>query len=75
MSIITAKQNWTVTGNDKLSAPWWFVQNIDVIRDASGAVSGIKMSDGRVITLWFKRLTDDVCYEEVKKNSLIRKCR
>lgn len=49
----------SVTGKDRLSAPWWFVQNIDIVRDGSGAVSGIKMSNGRVVNLWFKRLPDD----------------
>nr|WP_295928727.1 serine hydrolase [uncultured Dyadobacter sp.] len=51
--------NLNITGKDKLSAPWWFVQSIDIVRDGSGAISGLKMSNGRVVNLWFKRLPDD----------------
>ncbi len=49
----------TVAGKDKLNAPWWFIQNIEVVRNAAGAVSGIKVSNGRVMNLWFTKLPDD----------------
>ncbi|WP_353721163.1 serine hydrolase [Dyadobacter sp. 676] len=48
-----------IVGKDKLNAPWWFVQNIEVVRNPSGAVTGIKVSNGRVVNLWFKKLPDD----------------
>ncbi|SEJ84597.1 CubicO group peptidase, beta-lactamase class C family [Dyadobacter sp. SG02] len=48
-----------IVGKDKLNTPWWFVQNIEVARNPSGAVTGIKVSNGRVANLWFKKLPDD----------------
>ncbi|GAB2772712.1 hypothetical protein GCM10027275_14550 [Rhabdobacter roseus] len=48
-----------VLSPDRLQAPWWFVQNIDLVRDTSGKVVGLKMTNGRVANLWFKRLPDD----------------
>ncbi|NIJ52822.1 serine hydrolase [Dyadobacter arcticus] len=51
--------NLIVTGKDKLQAPWWFVQTIDMLRDASGHVNGLKMTNGRVMNLRFKKLADD----------------
>ncbi|MBE9463509.1 serine hydrolase domain-containing protein [Dyadobacter subterraneus] len=48
-----------VVNKDRLTAPWWFVQNIDIARDVSGKVTGIRMSNGRVVNLWFKRLNED----------------
>lgn len=48
-----------VMNKDRLNAPWWFVQNIDIVRDAAGKVLGLKMTNGRVANLWFKRLPDD----------------
>ncbi|GLU55543.1 hypothetical protein Dfri01_50040 [Dyadobacter frigoris] len=44
---------------DRFVAPWWFVQNVDIARDESGKVSGLRMSNGRVMNLWFKRLNED----------------
>ncbi|HEY0111491.1 MAG TPA: hypothetical protein VGB67_17755, partial [Fibrella sp.] len=49
----------TVTAKDRLTAPWWFVQNINIVRDAADQVTGLRMSNGRVVNLWFKRLADD----------------
>ncbi|HEV7347522.1 serine hydrolase domain-containing protein [Telluribacter sp.] len=48
-----------VLTKDRLQAPWWFVQNIELVRDASDKVLGLRMSNGRVQNLWFKRLSDD----------------
>ncbi|MNY72625.1 hypothetical protein D3C86_2112290 [compost metagenome] len=48
-----------IVDKDKLNAPWWFVQNIEVVRNPSGAITGIRMSNGRVMNLWFKKLPDD----------------
>jgi CubicO group peptidase (beta-lactamase class C family) len=48
-----------IMSKDRLNAPWWFVQNIDMVRDATGKVTGLKMTNGRVANLWFKRLPDD----------------
>lgn len=48
-----------IVDKDKLNAPWWFVQNIEVVRNPSGAITGIRMSNGRVVNLWFKKLPDD----------------
>jgi len=48
-----------IVDKDKLNTPWWFVQNIEVARNPSGAVTGIKVSNGRVVNLWFKKLPDD----------------
>ncbi|TLV02220.1 serine hydrolase [Dyadobacter luticola] len=48
-----------VVSKDKLSSSWWFVGSIDMIRDASGNVSGLKMSNGRVMNLRFKKIPDD----------------
>ncbi len=44
---------------DRLQAPWWFVQSIDMVRDSADKVIGLRMSNGRVRNLWFKRLPDD----------------
>ncbi|WP_159476279.1 serine hydrolase [Dyadobacter sp. 3J3] len=48
-----------VVSKDRFAAPWWFVQNIEIARDESGKVSGLRMSNGRVVNLWFKRLNED----------------
>lgn len=48
-----------VVSKDRWAAPWWFVQNVDIARDESGKVTGLRMSNGRVVNLWFKRLNDD----------------
>jgi CubicO group peptidase (beta-lactamase class C family) len=48
-----------IVGKDKLNAPWWFVQNIEMVRNPAGTITGLKMSNGRVINLWFKKLPDD----------------
>ncbi|GAB3163186.1 serine hydrolase [Telluribacter humicola] len=48
-----------VLTKDRLQAPWWFVQNIELVRDASDKVLGLRMNNGRVQNLWFQRLNDD----------------
>lgn len=48
-----------IVGKDRLNAPWWFVQNIEIVRNPSGVITGIKMSNGRVVNLWLKKLPDD----------------
>ncbi|MBD2753239.1 serine hydrolase [Spirosoma validum] len=48
-----------VINKDRLQAPWWFVQNIAVVRDKADQILGLRMSNGRVVNLWFKRLPDD----------------
>lgn len=48
-----------VINKDRLQAPWWFVQNMTVIRDKADKITGLRMSNGRVVNLWFKRLPDD----------------
>lgn len=45
-----------VVNKDRLNAPWWFVQNIDIVRGASGEITGLRMTNGRVVNLWFKKL-------------------
>ncbi|SKB81472.1 serine hydrolase [Dyadobacter psychrophilus] len=45
-----------VVNKDRLNAPWWFVQNIDIVRGKSGEVTGLRMTNGRVVNLWFKKL-------------------
>jgi hypothetical protein len=34
-----------------------------MVRDAAGKVIGLKMTNGRVANLWFKRLPDDFATE------------
>lgn len=49
----------TISAKDKLTSPWWFVGNIDIVRDGAGAITGMKMSNGRVRNLWLKKMPDD----------------
>lgn len=49
----------SVTAKDQLHAPWWFIQTIVVVRDSADKVIGLRMSNGRVRNLWFRRLPDD----------------
>lgn len=44
---------------NKLQVPWWFFQSIEMVRDASNAIVGMKVSNGRVRNLRFKRLPAD----------------
>ncbi|WP_247235573.1 serine hydrolase [Telluribacter sp. SYSU D00476] len=48
-----------VLHRNRLQAPWWFVQNIDLVRDSSDRIIGLRMNNGRVQNLWFQRLSDD----------------
>ncbi|MHA4741797.1 serine hydrolase [Dyadobacter sp. MSC1_007] len=48
-----------IVNNDRLQAPWWFVGNIDIVRNVAGNVTGLKMSNGRVVNLWLKKLEDN----------------
>jgi CubicO group peptidase (beta-lactamase class C family) len=48
-----------VVSKDKLQAPWWFVQNIEMVRDSAGKIIGLRMSSGRVMNLWFQQLSPD----------------
>ncbi|MCF0065545.1 serine hydrolase [Dyadobacter chenwenxiniae] len=48
-----------VVNKDRLSAPWWFVQNIDIVRSTSDEITGLRMTNGRVVNLWFKKLPPD----------------
>ncbi|MPR35129.1 serine hydrolase domain-containing protein [Salmonirosea aquatica] len=52
-----------IVSKDKLQAPWWFVQNIELVRDSADKVVGLRMSNGRVQNLWFQRLSDDFAAE------------
>ncbi|WP_428658532.1 serine hydrolase [Runella sp.] len=44
---------------NKLQVPWWFFQSIEMVRDASNTIIGLKVSNGRVRNLRFKRLPAD----------------
>lgn len=50
-----------VVNKDRLQAPrsWWFVGNIDIVRSDNGSITGLKMSNGRVENLWFKKLDEN----------------
>lgn len=49
----------TASANDQLQAPWWFVQSIKIVRNPASQIIGLRMSNGRVQNLWFKRLPDE----------------
>lgn len=51
--------NLRVVTKNQLIAPWWFVQRMDMVRDASDRIVGLRMNNGRVMNLWFTRLPDD----------------
>jgi CubicO group peptidase (beta-lactamase class C family) len=44
---------------DKFSTSWWFMSSVETVRNAKNAVVGLRVSNGRVRNLWFKRLPDD----------------
>ena len=48
-----------VVSKDRLQAPWWWVQQIDMVRDESGSITGMKMTNGRVTNLRFQKLPED----------------
>lgn len=48
-----------IAGKDKLTSSWWFVGNIGIVRDGTGAITGMRMSNGRVMNLWLKKLPED----------------
>ena len=52
---------------DKLQVPWWFFQSIDMVRDANNTITGLRVSNGRVRNLWFKRIPADFGEEMPKK--------
>ncbi|CAG5068129.1 D-aminopeptidase [Dyadobacter sp. CECT 9623] len=49
----------SVVNKDKLQAPWWWVQQIDMVRNEAGIVTGMKMTNGRVANLRFQKLPED----------------
>ena len=48
-----------VLSRDRLFAPWWFILYIELVRDASGRIIGLRTNNGRVQNVWFQRLSDD----------------
>jgi CubicO group peptidase (beta-lactamase class C family) len=44
---------------DKFEDGWWFMESVEGVRNAQNAVVGLRVSNGRVRNLWFKRLPDD----------------
>ncbi|GAA4466698.1 hypothetical protein GCM10023189_49240 [Nibrella saemangeumensis] len=50
---------------DRLQASWWFVQSIEMVRNADKVITGLRMSNGRVRNLWFRRLPDDFGEEKL----------
>ncbi|MCF2493161.1 serine hydrolase [Dyadobacter chenhuakuii] len=52
-----------VVNKDRLNAPWWFVQNIEMVRGKAGEITGLRMTNGRVANLWFKKLPENFAKE------------
>jgi CubicO group peptidase (beta-lactamase class C family) len=46
-------------GKDHFETSWWFMSSVDIVRDTKNSVVGLRVSNGRVSNLWFKRLPDD----------------
>ena len=46
-------------GKDKFSSNWWFMSSLEAVRNVNNAIVGLRVSNGRVRNLWFKRLPDD----------------
>ncbi|MVM40971.1 serine hydrolase [Spirosoma sp. HMF3257] len=44
---------------DQFSTDWWFASTIDAVRNSTNAVTGLRISNGRVRNLWLMRLPDD----------------
>lgn len=44
---------------DQFSTGWWFASTIDAVRNSKNAVTGLRISNGRVRNLWLMRLPDD----------------